>query len=154
MVAGDTEALRCPALAVRESRRWMCCRRGAVGGPARPSVQPGGCNGNSLRVPDPVVEHVVSPLPSPRRSLPILWRRWRSAADAVSRRGAETPLQARTQLPRVAQEAPSCAHAHASSTRPADFWPAGTIAAPAAQPCRAAGKPRRSNRARGSGPRT
>jgi hypothetical protein len=32
------------------------------------------------------VEHVVSPLPSPRTSLPILWRRWRSAADAVSRR--------------------------------------------------------------------
>jgi hypothetical protein len=96
MVAGDTEALRCSALAVRQSRRWMCCRRGAAGGPARPSIQPSGCNGNGLRVPDPVVEHVVSPLPSPRTSLPILWRRWRSAADAVSRR---QPLRRRNSAP-------------------------------------------------------
>jgi hypothetical protein len=75
-----------------------------VGQPAHPSIhpsiQPSGCNGNGLRPRSSgtaaSVEHVVSQLPSPRSSLPILCRRWRSAADAVSRRAEQTPLQPRT----------------------------------------------------------
>jgi hypothetical protein len=106
MVAGDTEALRCSALAVRESRRWMCCRRGAVGGPARPSIQPSGCNGNGLRVPDPVAAARLHRSNTSSRRYQVRAPLCLSSgvaggaplmpSAAVSRGGEETPLQART----------------------------------------------------------